>query len=256
MSIEKVRALVLSVIPFRESSIIASLLTRSQGRVSGIAKGVRRSPKAPLTLERGLLVELFLYVKPHRDLHTIAEASVANYFPSIRADLGKLALRDAVLELVLKSAAASESHPELFDFALATLEHLEAASADPLPVSALWNFFHGWARLLGFHPDLKCCRRCGGDAAQGGLLAIDKGGIVCAACAPGCAAAPSYLPAEVIRLFASEDHAASEANRETGLSPREQMRIARLVADYCRYHLDIRSELKSLAFLESIVSEA
>ena len=257
MSIEKVRALVLSVMPFRESSVIAALLTRSQGRVSGIAKGVRRSPKAPLSIERGLLVELFLYVKPQRDLHTIGEVSVVDYFPSIRADLGKLALRDGALELVLKSVAASETHPELFDFALVFLQHLEELPAEPLPVRALTNFFYGWARLLGFHLALERCVRCGSDrvAAQGGLLAIDKGGLVCPVCARGAASAPSFLPPEVIGDFLSGERGEPETPTGAGLPPRDEMRIARLLADYCRYHLEIRGELKSLAFLESMVRE-
>jgi DNA repair protein RecO (recombination protein O) len=256
MSIEKVRAIVLSVIPFRETSVIAALLTRTQGRVSGIAKGVRRSPKAPLSIERGLLLELLLYVKPHRDLHTIAEAGVVEYFPSIRAEIGKLALRDGALELVLKSAAASETHPELFDFALSFLENLERSPADPLPVGELWAFFYGWARLLGFHLDLERCQRCGGalPPEQGGLLSIDKGGLVCTTCARATGPAPSFLPPETIAFLIAKER--GDETFASGLPLLEQMRIARLLADYCRYHLDFRGELKSLGFLESLARGA
>jgi len=72
---------------------------------------VRRSPQMPLVLERGLLVELVLYMKPNRDLHTIGQISVAKYYPSIRFDLGKLALRDAAFELILKSVPAPRPIP-------------------------------------------------------------------------------------------------------------------------------------------------
>ena len=110
MSINKTLHLVLAVMPYRETSSIVTLLSRRFGRVSGIARGVRRSPQAPLTLERGQLVELVLYLKPHRELHTIGAVSVVDYFPSIRADMGKMALRDACFELMLKTATASETH--------------------------------------------------------------------------------------------------------------------------------------------------
>jgi DNA repair protein RecO len=251
MSLEKTRAVVLSVIPYRETSVIASLLTRAQGRVSGIAKGVRRSPKAPLTIERGLLVELILYVKPHRDLHTIGEAGVADYFPSIRAEIGKLALRDAALELVLKSAAASEGHPELFDCTYSFLQSLDSAPADPLPVAELWRFFHCWAELHGFHLDLSRCRRCGNETAgQGALLSIEQGGLVCVPCSRASSSSTSFLPAGAIGLLYAQER--GEPIAAPALPLREQLRVARLLGDYCRYHLDIRGEIKSLEFLESL----
>jgi DNA repair protein RecO (recombination protein O) len=249
MSIEKSTHLVLSVMPYRESSSIATLLSRRFGRVSGIAKGVRRRQQAPLTLERGQLVELVLYVKPHRELHTIGAISVVNYFPSIRTDLGKLAVRDAAFELMLKSVAASETHGELFDFAAAFLDRLEALPIEPFPAHELWSFFFGWAKLLGFLPAVERCARCGSPrpAAEGGILAQDKGGLVCALCSgAGADTLPSYLPGAVIAFLLGE-----ALPPPTPLG--EGLRISRLLADYCRYHLDIRSELKSLAFLESVL---
>lgn len=251
MSIEKTTHLVLSVMPYRETSSIATLLSRRFGRVSGIAKGVRRRPQAPLTLERGQLVELVLYVKPHRELHTIGAISVVNYFPSVRADLGKLALRDAAFELMLKSVTASETHGELFDFAVAFLERLEALPGLPFPAHELWGFFFGWAMHLGFLLNAERCARCGAPrpASEDGVLALEKGGLVCAACAGADAARlPSFLPGAVIEFL-------------LGRAPppmvplREKLRISRLLADYCRYHLDIRSDLKSLSFLESVILE-
>lgn len=252
MSIEKAVHLVLSVMPYRETSSIATLLSRRFGRVSGIAKGVRRSPQAPLTLERGQLVELVLYLKPHRDLHTIGAISVVNYFPSIRSDLGKMALRDACFELMLKSATASETHGELFDFAAAFLARLETLAPSPFPIHELWFFFHGWAKRLGFLLNVRECVRCGHSrvASEGGLLVANQGGLVCSACGgAGIAASPSFLPGRVTAFLLGGEQAGWNTP-----APDEQMRISRLLADYCRYHCDIRNELKSLAFLETMTA--
>ncbi|MGA2505876.1 MAG: DNA repair protein RecO [Chitinispirillaceae bacterium] len=253
MSIEKAVHLVLSVMPYRETSKIATLLSKRFGRVSGIAKGVRRSPHAPLTLERGQIVELVLYVKPHRDLHTIGAISVVNYFPSIRADIGKLALRDTCFELMLKSSTASESHGELFDFAEAFLTRLETLPpSPPLPVHELWAFFHGWAKLSGFLLNVRECVRCGHPrvSSEGGLLVMNRGGLVCSVCGgPGIDKTPSFLPGRATSyLLGAEPDVPADT-----LAPGEQMRISRTLADYCRYHLDIRSEFKSLPFLESVL---
>jgi DNA repair protein RecO len=254
MSIDKTACLVLSVMPYRETSAIAALLSRAHGRTSGIAKGVRGPKRAALTLERGLIIEVLLYVKQHRELNTMADPAVVAYFPSIRADLGKLALRDAAFEVVLRTAAASEAHPELFDFTLAFLNRLEEAAAQPPPLFLLWDFLCGWTGLMGFSLNAETCLRCGEGriAETGGTLATERGGFVCPRC-PGGRPGASFIPGAVIRcLTHGEPHGKDPC---AGLSMPERMRITRLLADYCRYHLDIRGELKAVGFIEGVLGE-
>ncbi|MBN2189350.1 MAG: DNA repair protein RecO [Chitinispirillaceae bacterium] len=250
MSIEKTVHLVLSVMPYRETSVIATLLSRRFGRVSGIARGVRRKPTAPLTLERGQLVELVLYLRPHRDLHTIGAISVVNYFPSIRSDLCLLAVRDACFELILNSATASESHGEMFDFAADFLARLETLPASPPPFHELWRFFHGWAQLSGVMLNVRECIRCRNPmvAAEGGLLTAERGGMICSSCAGGrIDQSPSFLPGHVVAFLLG-------GAPPPQLPLPEQVRVSRLLADWCRWHLDIRNELKSFAFLEGVLA--
>jgi DNA repair protein RecO len=241
--------LVLSVMPYRETSVIATLLSRRFGRVSGIAKGVRRKPTAPLTLERGQLVELVLYLKPHRDLHTIGAISVVNYFPSIRADIGLMVLRDVCFEVMLNSATASESHGEMFDFAVATLVRLETSASSPPPLYELWSFFHGWAKCAGVMLNVRECIRCRHPrvAVEGGLLTAERGGLVCSLCGGDrITGSPFFIPGPVAAFLLGR-------SSPPPLPPPEQKRISRLLADYCRHHLDIRNDLKAMAFLEDVL---
>jgi DNA repair protein RecO (recombination protein O) len=251
MTIEKTPAIVLSVTPFRETSFIAALLTRTQGRTGAVAKGIRRSPQRGLTLERGLLVEMVLYFKPNRDLHTAGQISVVNYFPSIRNDLGKLALRDAAFELILKSVTVPETNTELFDFACEFLERLEAADPAAIPLHELWRFYVGWASHLGFMLNLQECIRCGRAAlvAEGGVLAIERGGFLCGACG-GSATAPAFVPGKILSFLSNPSP--GYEYRADGVPAAAGMRLTRLLADYCRFHLEIRTELKALSFLESV----
>lgn len=251
MSIEKTPCIVLSVMPYRETSSIATLLSRAHGRVSGIAKGIRRKAASmPLALERGLLVETMLYVKPHRDLHTMGETSVLRYYPEVRSDLNKLTLRDIAFELVIRSVIASDTHGELFDFVLCFLDRLEAS---PSPVPLLWSFLYGWAFHCGFDLNLRECVRCAAEHAgsEGGSLSHVHGGLVCVRC--GNSRSPSFLPASVAAFLLASDHGETNPSFPIDLAPREQLRITRLLADYCRYHFDIRGDFKSLGFMESMI---
>jgi DNA repair protein RecO (recombination protein O) len=172
---EHCSCIVLSVLPFRETSAIVSLLSRTHGRVGGIAKGIRRAKKAPLPLERGQHIDLVLYYRPHRELHTMSQISIVNFFGATRSSLGKLAVRDAALEIALKTLSATEAHPELFDFAAAFLSRLEAAPEGALPLPLLWRFLAGWSALLGFRINLEACIRCGNFQMEDGCHPIRTG---------------------------------------------------------------------------------
>jgi DNA repair protein RecO len=252
---EQCTCIVLSMMPYRESSRIATLLSRNHGRVGGIAKGIRRSPSQAMTLERGQIVDCVLYYRPHRELHTMAQVSVVEFFGAIRSDLGKLSLRDAAFEIILKTLTATEAHPELFDYAASFLRQLEAAPVTPLPLPLFWRFIAGWSALLGFRITTRECLRCGSNriAQEGGRLSPDQDGIICRDCAPDTVSSPLYIPAPVLRLVDDAPADNQALFDVTGYTVVEQLRITGLLTDYLRYHFDIRSDLKTVGFLKSIL---
>ena len=253
---EHCSCIVLSVLPYRETSAIITLLSRTHGRVGGIAKGIRREKKASLPLERGQIIDVVLYYRPHRELHTMSQISIVNFFGAIRSSLGKLAVRDAALEIALKTLSATEAHPELFDFAGAFLARLEAAPEGGVPLPLLWRFFAGWSALLGFRINLEACVRCGSDRilVEGGRLSPDQDGIICTRCLPSTNGSRSIIPAPVLRHIREPDAFGKEMNGSVlpGLS--DAMTITDVFADYVRYHFDIRGELKTMGFLRSMLT--
>jgi DNA repair protein RecO len=251
---EHCSCIVLSVLPFRETSAIVSLLSRTHGRVGGIAKGIRRAKKAPLPLERGQHIDLVLYYRPHRELHTMSQISIVNFFGATRSSLGKLAVRDAALEIALKTLSATEAHPELFDFTLSFLARLEAAPEGDMPLPLLWRFFAGWAALLGFRINLDACCRCGSDRIlhEGGRLSPDQDGIICTQCLPARSGPRSVIPAHILRHIREPDSPQQEMDRFVSGEASDAMAITDVFADYVRYHFDIRAELKTMGFLRSI----
>ncbi len=246
MGIQKTSAVILSMLPYRESSAIVPLYTNEYGRVNGIAKGVRKRSKNALPLERGFLVDLILYIKQGRDLHTLADINICDYYPVIRGDLYKTAIRDAAFELLLKSVMASEPHPELFSLLQQFLSSLQSTDITE-NFAFLWKFYLKTAELLGFAVRLDCCRCCGREIliSEGGFLAVENGSLYCCRCGANRSLPETYIQGAVLQKL-------NGSSSPLQLHSDELIRLTRLAASYCRFHLDIHPEFKSLKFIEQI----
>lgn len=111
---------------FGEADRILVLYTKNYGRVSFIAKGVRR----PKSRKRGH-IEVFnhlrLQASAGHGLDLMTEAEVIDDFKNIRQSLKKVSLAYYIVEVVGKITHESEPNPELFDYLLNTLSKLETA---------------------------------------------------------------------------------------------------------------------------------
>jgi DNA repair protein RecO len=274
MSAEKTESVILSVIPYRETSCITRLFTRSLGLVHGIAKGVRKGGKSATPLDRGFLLDALVYYRPNRELHTLGGLHVANFFPGIRSDLTKSAVRDIALELYLKSITQSEPHPELFDLIVSFFADMEESLRPELLFPLLWRFIHNYCVMTGFGINTKFCKECGGDihhaitntnfdtaADNRYLLEFDSGALVCGKCALSKAYGRNItgvgidrgIGASVIRFIDSigiGDNNEIAAPRNYGKN--EYLRVTELLLLYCRRHLDIRASFNSLEFVKSM----
>lgn len=247
MGIQKTSAVILSIFPYRESSAILTLYTNDHGRVSGIAKGVKRPSKGQASLERGFLVDLILYIKNNRDLHTLADIHIIEYYPLIRVDLYKTAIRDAAFELILKSVVLSESHPELFLLLNEFLEALQSIDTTENCFVLLWKFYFKTAELLGFAMHFESCRNCGQSQLihKGGFLAVESGGLYCTHCAGKKSLTDTYIDSTVLQKLTG-------SSSPLNISSRELIRLTKLIVSYCRFHLDIKPDFKTVEFIEQM----
>jgi len=276
MSAEKTESVILSVIPYRETSCITRLFTRSLGLVHGIAKGVRKGGKSATPLDRGFLLDALVYYRPNRELHTLGGLHVVNFFPGIRSDLTKSAVRDIALELYLKSITQSEPHPELFDLIVSFLIDMEESARPDILFPLLWRFIHNYCVMTGFGINTKFCKECGGDihraitnanidtaADNRYLLEFDSGALVCGKCALSKTYGSNVtgigidrgIGASVIRFIdgigiCDSNDINTAAPRNYGKS--EYLRVTELLLLYCRRHLDIRAQFNSLEFVKSM----
>ena len=250
MAIEKTAAIIVRVLPYRETSCIACLLTLTHGMVHGIVKGASRRKNQPVRIERGTQIECLVYHKPHRELHTLADIHLVDFFPSIRTNLEKSAARDLVCELILKSIPGGGDHTTIFNRFSTFLQELDCADNQRL-FPLLWRFLHRYSEMMGFMLHCRECVRCSERAAfqSGGFLNMEKGGIICKGCAEG-AQNHSFVPSGFIELLATDKNT-SEIDYSKNAA--ECIHLTRLLISYCRYHLDIRKEFDTLGYLESLI---
>jgi DNA repair protein RecO len=248
----KAIGIVLKTLAYRETSAILHWYTREMGLVQGIAKGIRRRGKEQTIVERGFLVEALVYGRGSQTLHTLGGLAVVEFFPGIREDLAKSAVRDTALETLLFTLHDSEENRELFEFLMSFLSRLDgAAPARGFPF-ALWRFFCDFAAIEGFGLNLVTCLQCNGSlgGAIGGRLKTDTGGVICTRCETPRGSA-ALLPGPVIDFINCQSDVPSPAVKN--LDREALKRITRLFAAYCRYHFDSRHDYRSLDFVDEMI---
>ena len=181
-NIIKTKAIVLKTIPFKESSLITSLLTDKLGKIKVLAKGIRR-PKSKLcgTLEPFSLDEIIFYKREFKEMYTLSDASVLEGFDHIRSQPGSVHAAMVFCEFFDKTLPAEERDDESFSFFVRFLKKLQ--SVDETEVKSL--VFSYLLRALsgaGVRPHIENCVRCHTPMRTHEKkfnFSINAGGLVC-----------------------------------------------------------------------------
>ncbi|OGM55812.1 DNA repair protein RecO [Candidatus Woesebacteria bacterium RIFCSPHIGHO2_12_FULL_46_16] len=136
---------------FGEADRILVLYSKHHGRISLLAKGVRR----PTSRKRGHL-EVFSYIRFQaargKGMDIMTEAETIDNFSKIRENLKRASLAYYFMEVVGRTTHENETHREVFEYVLESMERLKEEKQ-------LKKFRLGFVRrlvsLLGFWPEGK-----------------------------------------------------------------------------------------------------
>ncbi len=248
MALVSTPAVILHAFPYGETSKIVRLMTRDHGVQSAIAKGAQRA-KSRFGARLQVLSEgtAQLYLKPTRDLHTLAEFDVAVQRPVFAAHVARFAAGAALAELVLRFAPP-EPHPEIFTLVVRELDHLAAVPAERLPAAALAAL---WAVIaaLGFTPSVDVCARDGRTLPAGKIaFSVPDGGFLCTACAR--AGKTTTLAAPHRGVF--EQLVVGSAGEVGVLAARDAAAHRRLLVRFVERHVAEGREVRALCFWEGL----
>ncbi len=178
----RVHALVLHHNNYGEADRFVRLLTAEHGKLSALARGVRRmnSRKAghlePFTLAAMQLT------KGHGSVWTVDQVSTIESFPNILNTLERTTQASYVTELADRFAVEEVENRSLFFLTVETIRRI-ANMDDPFP--ALRYFDLRLLDLAGYRPQLHQCVVCTNEIRPiNQNFSALMGGIVCPACSP------------------------------------------------------------------------
>lgn len=191
------RAVVLRTYRLGEADRIIVLLGRENGKIRGVAKGVRRTrSRFGSRLEPAGHVDISLW-RGRGELDTITGAESAagvEQLSALRDDLTIFGRAMAMLEAVDRLSLERSPAPDLYDRLVRGLQSL-STHPSPLSVGAfLWRL----VQLEGVAPALDGCVHCG-ETADLVALDIAHGGLTCRPCRPTAAPAVDVETVAVLR---------------------------------------------------------
>jgi DNA repair protein RecO (recombination protein O) len=157
---ERTPAIVLRTRAYAESDKIVTFLSRDWGKLTGIAKGAKRSRRRFVNvLEPFTHVQLRFRPSRSEDLMFILGCELIQAFRRPSADLERFALASYVVELADVMVAGREAGQEMYDLVLTGLSTLEdETNLSPIFSSLFALHILGHA---GYAPDLTTCQQCG-----------------------------------------------------------------------------------------------
>jgi DNA repair protein RecO (recombination protein O) len=183
MPAKESEAIVLRSFPLGEGDRLVSFLSRSEGRLRGVARGARK-PKSPFgsTLEPLSYIRIWFYERETRDLVRISQCEILESFYAAQGDYSisvSLAMVSEIVEVVLPEHEASDP---VFRLVLVVLRALASGKGVSLPLAyfALWT-----VKLAGWLPSFDRCQNCGKEFGARGAFALQTGELVCSDCRIG-----------------------------------------------------------------------
>lgn len=234
-------AVVLRTQKLGEADRIVTFLTRRNGRVRAVAKGVRRTKsKFGARLEPFSHVDAQFYLGRSLDIVTQVETYSA-FGDRLVSDYPRYTAGTAMLETA-ERLTAEEREPALRLYLL-LVGGLRALTEETHDARLVLDAFVLRALAVsGYSPALAECARCGAEGPHR-WFSVAGGGTVCADCRPAGSATPSNEAVVLMQALVSGDWPVADASEI-----RHRREASGLTAAYLQWHLE--HGIRSLRLVE------
>ncbi len=214
-----------------EADRIITLLTRGNGRVRAVARGVRKtSSRIGARLEPFNHVDVQFYEGKSLDNVTQVE-TIDAIGGKLAGDYAKWTAGTVMLETA-ERLTPEEREPTIQHYALLVSGLRSMAASEHEPTLILDAYLLRSLAVAGWSPSFDDCARCG-EPGPHRAFNIQAGGMMCPACRPPGSAAPSPLTVALLGALLSGDWETAD-----GSAQRERTEASGLVAAFLQWHLE------------------
>lgn len=244
-------AIVLRAWPFGESDKIVCFLTEENGKITGIAKGAKRSRRRFVnSLEPFSLVNLRFQDRAYSNLAFILASDLFFGFKYLSASLEKISFASYLVEITDGLIGEREENRLVFQHLKDSLIHLEE---QPASLMFLTAFELKLLRLAGYQPLLDKCRRCGRERQEIARwhFSLRDGGLLCDFCSPQ---RKEIFPVSKTTLDLLTDLQEEKSMPSCDISPSNAVleEIRSVMHRFVEFHMD--RKIKSASFLHQFCS--
>jgi len=250
MPLHESEAIVLQRYALGEADRLVSFLSRTMGRMRGVAAGAKKTKsRFGSTLEKLSHVRIWFFERESRDLVRISQCELIESFLDAFGDYASsvaFALFTEITEAVLPEREPSDANFRLLLLAAQTVKRTGKPET-ALAYFALWT-----VKLGGWLPALDHCGRCGQALLEGApaYFAPSASAIACGKCrkpgmrvlSPGALGLARRMLAERLDRLTANATAESSASRAAG-------ELTEIMLDVIEHQID--RKLKSRELLES-----
>tara|TARA_B110001454_G_scaffold217261_2_gene242180 strand:- start:352 stop:1119 length:768 start_codon:yes stop_codon:yes gene_type:complete len=175
------QGIILKIFPYSNTSIICNVFTKEHGKLTFIAKGIRK-PKNPLLsiLQPFNLLEFNYYYKKNRSMHLIKEADILFSFNHLRNNFSTILIGSTILNII--NRLFEEGYPEEVIFRL-TYKTLNQLSSNKQHSKILFIFFlFHLSKQLGFMPNFERCYSCNILFKHDVIFSLRSNSLICSNC--------------------------------------------------------------------------
>ncbi|HZD59145.1 MAG TPA: DNA repair protein RecO [Anaerolineae bacterium] len=247
MSLYKTKGVVLKTQKLGESDRIITILTNNYGKVSAVAKGVRKTrSKFGSRLEPFTHVDLVLY--KGRNLDIVTQAEIIDSFSEIRENFDRITYGSAMLDLVNKVSVEGERDIALYHLLLRSLKAVSQAKKNFRLL--LIAFDIKLMAISGFRPKLERCVVCEEKPGVKARFSFEQGGIICEECNPSDKDSIVLTPSAIEVLLRLIKLPLNEVI-DLSVIARLEDELYFLMRDYITYYTQAR--LKSREYLSQLI---
>jgi DNA repair protein RecO (recombination protein O) len=241
----RVSAVVLRQRDLGEADRIVVLYTPHRGKLSAVAKGVKR-PRSKLAGGLQLFTQAEILLAVGRTLEVITQVRPVEAYYRLRTDMARFAHASYAVELLDVLTEERAPDPDLFALLVAVLHGLDQESD---PATLLRGFELQLLTRLGYGPELETCVSCGTEVEGGRAgFATSEGGVVCARCLG--ALGLGTISANALRAMRDLVRMTPEQLTRRKLSRAAGEELARIMRPFVDYQLPRR--LRSAEFLDGM----